>query len=397
MDASDLVTRLAAIPGRVAGSDAERRAARLLARELRSMPGRRPRVQTLWTRPSWEPVLALLCGLAVLGTVVSVDHPRTGTALCGAALVLFALDLSGRFPLLRRLTFARATQNVVCRSSREAPVRLVITAAVDSPRDGLFARGAGARLVARARRVLGGALPGGFGVVAGALLLATVLAGVRALDAEGTWLGVAQLLPAVVLVAAVGIALDRAAGDTGPGANANGSACATALALVAALDRVPPRSLAVDVVLAGAGETHALGMRRWIAARRREGVRPEEVVVLHLAPCGAGRPVWWTRDGLVLPLGYHPQLLELAAQVADGERHLGARPVTGRGATGARAARAVGWPAIAVGCLPDDDVVPEAGGPQDTTADAAAMAACRDFCLALIAALDRRLAPPSAG
>lgn len=391
MDRTDLVTRLTAIPGAVAGSDAERRTARLLAHELRGA-GRRPRVQTLWIRPSWAPALAIVCGLSVLGTVVGVDHPTTGVGLCVAALVLFALDISGRLPLLRRLTRARATQNVVALDPREAPVRLVITAAVDARLPAAFSRGRSARAAVALRAALGPLAPGGFGVVAGTLVVASALALLRTADVDGDWLGIAQLVPAAILIASVGIALDHASGDARDGGRGNASACATALALVAALDRTPPTRMAVDVVLAGAGEAHALGMRRWIAARRREGMRAEEVVVVHVAPCGAGRPVWWTREGLVLPFAYHPRLTDLAARVAATETHLGARPTQSRRSTGARAARAVGWPAIAVGCLKEDGTTPEPDGP----ADPAAMSACLEFTLGLVAALDRELIETSA-
>jgi len=388
----DLVARIAAIPGRVAGSDAERRAARLLARELRRA-GRRPRVQTVWVRPSWAPVLAVICGLAVLGTAVSVDHPNTGLGLCAAALVLFLGDISGRLPLLRRLTVARATQNVVAVDDHEAPVRLVVTAATDTPRVGVLGRGLAARVGAALVRTLGVAAPGGFGLVLAALMLATAAAGARALEVDDSWLGLMQLVPVAVLIVTVGAVLDQWAADVGPGANADGSACATALALVAALDERPPRNLAVDIVLAGAGGAHALGMRRWAAAQRRAGRLAEEIVVLHVAPCGAGRPVWWTREGLVLPLAYHPRLTAIAADVAAAEQHLQARPVQGRGATGARAARALGWPAIAVGCLDEHDQVPRSGDMTDVAAqvDRDAMAACLTLALGLVRALDREL------
>lgn len=388
----DLVTRLAAIPGRTAGSDAERRAARLLARELRAT-GRRVRVQTVWVRPSWGPVLALLCAAGIVGTVVSVDEPRIGASICLVALALLAGDLSGRFAVLRRLTVARATQNLIALDERDRAVRLVITAAVDAPRSTALTAGRVARLAARLRRLLGPLAPGGFGLVAAALLLAALLAELRAHDLDENLLGILQLLPTAVLIGAIGVALDHWTSDSGPGADADASACAVALELAAALDRRPPEHLSVDVVLAGAGQAHALGLSRWIDAQRRGGRRAEEVVVLHVAACGSGRPAWWTRDGLVLPLAYHPQLLELTARVAQQEPRLGARPVQGRGRTGARAARGVGWPAIAIGCLPDGDVLAAPGRPQDTPdrVDRAAMDACRELCLGLVDALDGEL------
>ncbi|MCW3013576.1 MAG: hypothetical protein JWO02_668, partial [Solirubrobacterales bacterium] len=166
-----------------------------------------------------------------------------------------------------------------------------------------------------------------------------------------------------------------------------------ALALVAALDRRRPRSLAVDLVLGGAGEAGALGMRRWIGEQRRAGVRQQDVAVLHIAPCAHGTPVWWTRDGLVLALRSHPQLVAVAERVAAGEAHLGARPHESRRATAARAARAVRWPAIAVGCVDAAGVVPLAGQDADTVAvaDPAAMAATLEFALAIVAGLDAEL------
>lgn len=388
----DLVTRLAAIGGRLAGSDAERRAARLLSRELRAR-GRRPRVQTVWVRPSWAPVLGLICAAGIVGTVVSVDEPRIGASICLVALALLAGDLSGRVPLLRRLTVARATQNVIALDERDAAIRLVITAAVDTPRSTALTAGRPARLVAATRRVLGPLAPGGFGLVVAALVASAGLAELRAHELDEGLLGALQLLPTAVLIGAIGVALDHWSSDTGPGADADASACATALDLVEALDRRPPRNLSVDLVLAGAGHAHALGFARWVAAQRRGGRRPEEVVVLHIAACGTGRPVWWTRDGLVLPLSYHPQLRTLAALVAADEPELGARPVQGRGRTGARAARAAGWPAISIGCLPDSDVLPAPGRAADTAdrVDRDAMAACRALCLGLVDALDDEL------
>lgn len=396
MDTRELIEAIAAVQRRGAGSDAERRAARMLALHLRRGGRRGTRVQTFWIRPSWAPVHALLLAAGVAGSVLSVDHPVLGLALAAGALVLVALDLSGRFRPLRRLTFERATQNVVSPDPRgealDVPVRLVLTAAVDAPRGGI---GALPRLGARARRALRGHLPGPHGFAVGALALLVLCAAVRvaADDVPGA-LGAVQLVPTVVLIGVLALFLDAATAEPArAGANADASAAAAVCAVAAALDRRPPRNLAVDVVLAGAGHAHALGMRRWVRRAAREGLRAEEVAVVHVGACGAGRPVWWTRDGLVLPLAYHPRLLELAAGVARDERGLGARPVQTRGTSGARAARAMRWPAIAVGALDADDTVPRLGSDDDTPelVDDAAMEATIAFLLALVAALDRDL------
>jgi hypothetical protein len=233
------------------------------------------------------------------------------------------------------------------------------------------------------------------GFVALALAAIVACAAARTAGVGGTWLGALQLVPTVVLLLGIGLLLDAAVADPpAAGANANASAAAVVLAIAAAVSRRPPRHLAIDVVLAGAGEAHALGIRRHVARLRRDGVHADEVAVLHVAPCGAGRPVWWSRDGLVLALRYHPQLVRLAEQTAREEGRLGARAHESRGTSGARAARAAGWPALAIGCVDRDGAVPRFGARDDTAdrIDTAAMDATLELALGVIARLDAELA-----
>lgn len=393
MDPMPVIERLAAIEHRAAGTDAERRAARLLASELRALGRRAVLTQTFWTRPYWPAVHAFLAAVGVAASVVSVDHPRAGLAVGAAALVAFALDLSGRFTPLRRATVERATQNVVSLDMREdAPVRLVITAATDTPRATLLATGAPAGAAARLRVRLGGHLPSLHGWIAIALVATIACCVARVAGVDARWLGALQLVPSVVLLLAVAVLVDAlTASVSAAGATANAGAAAVALALVSELTARPPRALAVDVVFAGAGENQAAGMRRWVRAQRRAGIRPEGVCVLHVAPCGAGRPVYWTRDGLVLPLRYHPRLIAHCEAVAAAETRLGAGPHESRGASGARAARAAGWPAIAIGSLPRSGAM--ALGDADTLEriDPGALRDVVDLALGMVARLDAEL------
>lgn len=209
----------------------------------------------------------------------------------------------------------------------------------------------------------------------------------RLLGAGGGTLGALQLVPSVLALLAVGVALDQSALDVPrEGANAEASAAAVAVALVAALDADPPARLAVDCVLAGAAGAGGLGFRRWVRAERAAGVRPEEIAVLELTACGAGRPSFRERDGLLLPLRFHPQLRRLAAAA-------GLSPYDAREASGARAARSVRWPALVVGCLDENGVAPRLGEESDTVArlDPGAMEAMLDACLRLVRALDGEL------
>ncbi|UTI66025.1 hypothetical protein NBH00_07410 [Paraconexibacter antarcticus] len=395
-DPQAILERLAAIPDRGSCSDGERLAARQAARELRAFGRTGVRTQTFWVRPSGELVAIALALAGVAATVVSVDHPATGLGLAAAAVLLLAGDLSGRLPLLRWLTVAHATQNVVATGGRpEAAVRLVVTAALDTPRGGLLdGDGLVSRAVGRLRRRLGGRLPGRYGLLLLALVATAAGAGARLAGGDSTVLGVAQLAACVPLLVLIALLADAATVRAGrPGAGANASAAAVALALVAELDRRPPRALAVDLVLAGAGECGALGMRRWVADARRAGTKAEDVAVLHVAACGRGTPVWWTREGRVLALRYHPQLVAAAARAAADEAHLRARPHASRRATGGRAARAAGWPAIAVGCVGPAGIAPGGGRDVDTadTIDPDALDGTLELCLGLVRVLDAEL------
>ena len=348
-------------PSGLACTDAERRFARALAAGLRARR-REVRTETVWVRPAWAWPQALCAAAGIVASVLSVDHPVAGVVVAAVALVLAFGDLSGRLALLRRITIARATQDVVSPPPVPCKVTLVLTAATDRPRRGAIARV--------------GWLPA---ADLAALALVCAFAAGRVAGLEGTAVGAIQLVPTAVLILAVAAFADAALARPAP---PDPSAVDAVLSVVAALDARPPAALGVEVVLAGAGAPHALGLRAWLAAERRRR-RPEDVVLLHVEPCAAGDPVWWTRDGLGVRLRYHPLLLELCREVAADEAHLRARPVAPWGMTGARAARGAGWPALALGARP-----PAAGGGR--SGDDAVQATV-ELVLGLVARLDARL------
>ncbi len=317
-----LLEQLDAIPGRSAGSDAERRAARLLARELRRA-GLRPRTDTFWVRPAWPAVAAACCATAVAGSVASVEHPQTGLALAVAALLVFAADTTGLLRPLRRLTPERATQNVLVpvAAGPDAHVRLVVTAAIDAGR--LWAG-------IRVRWPLAW--------IAGALLLTVVFAGARALDAEGTALGVAQLLPTVLLILAIGALVEAAVAS--PDMRA-GAAPAAAVGLAAALAARPPRNLAVELLLAGAGWDHAAGVRRHLRTLRRAGTRPGDAMLLEVGSV-AGAPVSGTAVAQLArwpTIATAPDAREALEHIAQLDSELGKPPPNERPASDVPARR----------------------------------------------------------
>jgi hypothetical protein len=349
---------MAATEDRLAGSDAERRAALALAGELRAQ-GRNVRVRTFWVRPEWALPQALCAAAGVAGSVLSASHALAGLVVAGAGLLLAVADTTRLAPL-RRLTLERATQNVIAPARSSRPLTLILTAAVDRPRGGTLRR-----------------VPLALPLEALALALVTACAGARLAGAGGVALGVAQLVPTGALLLAVGAFLEAALSDAD---GDDDSAPVAVLALARALDAAPPQRLAVEVVLAGAGGAHALGFARFVRAERKRR-RAEEVAVLHVEPCAQGDPVWWIRDGLLLAQPLHPTLRRVAAQAAAEERHLRARPLRLPAGTGARAARRAGWPAIAIGARGTGRAGEEA------------VQATVELGLALVARLDRELSP----
>ena len=221
---------------RPAFGEAERLAAEALASSLHEM-GRQAAIQPFWVRPYWWLSQAICAGAGVLGSVIAIRNPLAGLLVAFGALVLSLADET-RFAPLRRLTPARASQNVVSRPHSDPPaggVYLVLTAAIDDRRP--------ARSAAVTRSlILANAV---------ALALVGVCVAIRLAGFGGLLLDIAQLLPTLFLLGMILALLDR--GTASPESDA--SACGAVLDLTGRLDADPPENLAVAVVFAG-GERH---------------------------------------------------------------------------------------------------------------------------------------------
>jgi hypothetical protein len=275
--------------GPLACTDAERRAALALLRRLRRAR-RSPRVEARWVRPGW-PAWQALCAVAgVVGAVLSVDHPLAGLIVAAGAFALSVAHGRGLLPLGR----ARATQDVVARAREPRAVALIVLAAVDRPRTTVLWR-----------------VPAALEWLQGALAVTVALAGARVAGADGTLLGLAQLVPAAVALAAAASLVDAI---VAPAAEADSAA---ADAAVATARDVPW----AEVVFVGAGE---LGLRARLRAERRA---PETTVLLWLEPAPRA---WWSSA--------HPTLAAIAAETGIARRRGRALP------SGQRPALAIGAP-----------------------------------------------------
>jgi hypothetical protein len=407
MGAAETVTGLAQFDRRGAGTDSERRAALWLCAELQAS-GHEARLETFWCRPSWALAHAWHVALGLAGSLIAISHPSIGAAMILVAILSVIADaVTGHSPG-RRLTPERASQNVVVDGGAVAGVgagiaagtgvaagpgdgrvRLIITANYDAGRVGLAYRDRVRAACARLRAIAGGLSPGWLGWLMIGLFWLLAVAILRLEGTRGTAAGIAQLLPTVSLVIALAMLLELASADFGPAAGDNGSGVATALAVARALDAGPPGRLAVDLVLQGAGDGDAIGLRRYLRSRRK-ALNVTNTVVLGIAPCGAGHPRWWVSDGPLVPLGYFRRLRALCADVARAESNVADRPHRGRGVTPALPARALGLPAITIGCLDERGLVPRSHTLRDAVAevDHRALDAALGFALELVDAID---------
>jgi hypothetical protein len=398
MAAAETITELTRFEGRLAGSDAERRTASWLARELQAT-GREVRLESFWCRPNWALAHAWHVALGLAGSLVSVHSPRIGGALILAALLSIITDVLLGVSPGRLLTRQRASQNVVARAREpvEGPATagkpcLILTANLDAGRTGLVYRELPRSLTALLSRSLGAITPGWLGWLSLTMIWLLAVAVARLQGSSGGPIGVLQLLPTVVLVLALALLIDIGTSASSPAASDNGSGVAVAVQLARALDVAPPRHVRVDVILQGAGDTFGIGLRRHLRNHKHE-LRPRNTIVIGVAACGAGRSRWWRSDGQFVPLRYARPLNELCAGVASEQPGLQARPHSGRGATPALAARAAQLPSIAIGCLDERGLAPRSHQDSDTAEhiDASALDSTVELGLLLIDAVDEFL------
>jgi hypothetical protein len=405
----ETASRLTEFDRRGAGTDAERRAAVWLTRDVRSSR-RAASMQTFWTRPNWALAHAWHCLLALAGALLMVSHPRLGGALVLAALVSIVADALTGYSPGRRLTREHASQNVVSAptgasgangsGAGDQRMRLLVTANYDAGRAGLVYRSRLRSAAAGLRQVAGdGRLtPGWLGWLSIQLVWLLVVAVLRDGGASGPGIGIAQLIPTAALVVELALLLELAGAPFGPAAGDNAAGTAVALALVRALDAAPPRHLKVDLVLQGAGEAGMTGLRRHLRSHRRE-LTSANTIVLGIGPCGVGRPCWWVSDGPLMPLRFLARLRALAHQAGGPGSHVGAVPHRGRGVSPALPARAAGIPAITIGCVNTQGIAPRSHQAGDVAGklDPMAMDRLVEFALSLVDAIDADVARTAGG
>lgn len=395
----ELITELCSIEGRGPGTDAERRAADLLAGRLRGA-GRRVEVEPTHVHPQWPLIVALHALVALAGSVLAAVQPAAGFALVLLSATSLYLDLNTRAYLFRRLFFRRASQNVVSPGSRpDAPLRLVLVAHYDAGRAGyLFGERAlriATRLGERGRLLLG---PWRVLLWVGIALLLPIL-GARMAGVDAQWLLVLQLIPTVLLVVAIFFLLDVALSGIVPGAYDNASGVAAA---ISAAQRLDPEGAApnldVWVVLAGGGETLHEGMRAFVRGHR-EDLDPGSTVIVNLESISYGTVHYVTSEGAAISTRTDPGLVDACRALSEADPSLFASPVRSPVPTEAQPALVRGLRAITLtgldGGLPAPWWHTHEDGPERVAGETLSRAT--DFVLSLAALLDREAARTRAG
>jgi hypothetical protein len=377
VDPAAEIEALTAFENRQPGTDAERRAANHLRRRLEQLD-REARTEPILIWPRWHLTHLIHAVLAVAGSAISVKNALIGTILVAIAAISTIGDLTGRAPLLHRLTGRRTSQNVISTEQNGRAGALILTAHYDAGRGGA----AFGRLAGR---------PAG-PVFAGAILLVLITTVARLAGLDNLVLQIVQFVPTALLIIAVPYLADIALSGAVPGANDNASGVATVLRLAerygGTLDH-----LDVWLLLPGAQEGGALGTRAWLTQHRRT-LHSRATIVLNVDEVGTGTVRYASKEGPLVARRVHRQLLALCRRLEQedkDDRRYEIEAATMRRATDAHAARARGLPAITVACTP----APNHHQPSDTpgNVDPQALERAFGFCSELIELIDEEIGP----
>ena len=327
------------------GSDAERRAARHLAERLEGL-GREVVVEPFAVWPAWAVGYSINAIIAVVGSVLSVSSATLGTGLVLLATMLTFLDLSGITPTTRRLLGRRASQNVVSWGERERPGAFLLLAHYDSgptrswPLRPLFL----------------------------ALLLLLACCVLRVSGMSGTALTVLQFLPTVALILYVPLLLDIALSPAAPGENDNASGVALVLRLAERLDSL--EGFGVHVVLTGSQKARLREAARSSRATASSS-SPDRTAVLNLDSVGSGEIRLTKKEGPLLTVRSHPQLVGL----------MDVEAIVNRESSDGYAAASAQLPAVTLTC-------------DGTRLEEDTLAEVEEFCVEFAERLDEELSPP---
>jgi hypothetical protein len=310
----EVIRELCSFEGRGPGTDAERRAANVLAGRLRAS-GRRAEIEPFYAHPQYPLVHLIHALMGVAGSLIATVQPAAGFALVFLAAVSTYLDLNTRLYLIRSLFFRRISQNVVSPGDRpEAPARLILIAHYDAARTGYIFSKASNRIRRLPERIRLGLGPFRLFFWLGLAPLLPIL-GARMAGFDPTWLSALQAVPTIVLLVAAFLLIDIALSEIVPGAYDNASGVAAVLSAAEELTARPPENLDVWILLAGSEESLCEGSRAFVRRRRKDFDRATTLFV-NVDSVSHGQVAYEVSQGAVISLPHDRQLIELCEALA---------------------------------------------------------------------------------
>lgn len=372
--------------GRRAGTDAERRHAGELAGRLEQIGLRTEPIAT-YVHPNWAAVILLHCLLLIAASLGSTVLPEAAFPVALVAAVSLYLDLTGRFYLLRRLFFRRASQSVIAPAPGDGPT-VIVCAGLDAPHTGGVHDEWAVRAWARFQQIWPARTSPLALVFWSAALLIPPL-GLRLAGIDSDLIAILQLPQTVVLVVAAFALGDIALSPTSPGANS--ASGAEALAAVAQrLEADPPTTIQPCFLLIGGAQPGGQGMRETLR-QLGDDLDPDQTWVIELSEVGRGRLRYTPRQFPALAQPLSPDLIELCELLSeDGER---CAPLDPAPATLSAVASARGIAAITLTArLGSELSAPGHGTPADLpdSIEPGTIAASANLAADLIALLDRQ-------
>jgi peptidase M28-like protein len=310
-----VVRELCSFEGRGPGTDAERRAAGMLAGRLRGI-GRRADIEPFFAHPEYAIVHLIHAAMGVAGSILATVQPAVGFTLVLLAAVSTYLDLNTRAYLVRSLLFRRSSQNVVSPGNRpDAPARLILMAHYDAARTGYIFSKASKRIRGLPERTRLGLGPFRLFFWLGLAPLLPIL-GARMAGLDATWLNALQAVPTIILIVAGFLLIDIALSEIVPGAYDNASGVAAVLSAADELTANPPENLDVWIVLAGSEESFCEGSRAFVKSRRKELDR-DTTAFVNVDSVSYGQVAYEISQGPVISLPHDPQLIELCEALGE--------------------------------------------------------------------------------
>jgi hypothetical protein len=307
------VRMLAELPGRLAGSPAEREAAERIEAWLRDVGIEEVTREPVRSRPTLGRTTALHLGLGALGCWLGGG---LGLLLVGVAAVSFRREFRSDAPGLSRWLPARGSLNVVGRAgTREPARRIVLTAHIDSAQAGWIFSEKATRLFSRLASRREGPPPGPYALPEALLLAGAGVALAAWLGAGGFWIGAARLVLGISLAAGCLVTLEWSLARPSPGANDNASGVAAMLTCAEQLLARLPDDTELWVVGTGAEEVGCCGMRALCEAH------PEwtqgSTCFVNFDSVGGGALHSIRSEGTLAKTAYPPLMIELARRVSE--------------------------------------------------------------------------------